>query len=57
MNEVILWLDFTELIVEAGAKGVVCGPEGAQLADNCTMSKLRECQVSYVHVHFSVSGG
>ena len=37
MNEVILWLDFTVLIVEAGAKGVVCGPEDTQLADNCTV--------------------
>jgi len=26
-----------------GAKGVVCGPKGAQLVDNRVLIKLREC--------------
>jgi hypothetical protein len=27
------------------AKGVVCGPGGAQLADNCALTKLRKCHL------------
>ena len=38
-----------------GAKGVVCGPEGARLADNRVPTNLRKChysyQVPYMHFH------
>jgi len=30
-------------IVTVGAKGVVCVPEGAWLADSCALIKLRKC--------------
>jgi hypothetical protein len=43
-----------------GAKGLVCGPEGAWLSDNRVLTKLRKChlflQVPYVHVHVMAPG-
>jgi hypothetical protein len=42
------------------AKGVVCGPEGARLADNRVPTKLRKghlfYQVPYTHVHVMAPG-
>jgi hypothetical protein len=43
-----------------GGKGVVCGPEGARLADNHVPTKLKKShlfyQVPYIHVHFMAPG-
>jgi hypothetical protein len=36
---------FLVLILYLGAKGVVCAPEGARLADNCVPTKLRKCHL------------
>jgi hypothetical protein len=33
------------ICLHLGAKGVVCGPEGAQLADNRVPTKLRKCHL------------
>jgi len=33
------------LYLSLGAKGVVCGPEGARLADNRVPTKLRKCHL------------
>ena len=35
----------TKVHRSSGAKGVVCGPEGAQLADNRVPTKLRKCHL------------
>jgi len=34
---------FANIVLRQGAKGVVCGPEGALLADGCALIKLRKC--------------
>jgi len=31
--------------MQVGAKGVVCGPEGAWFADNRVLTKLRKCHL------------
>jgi hypothetical protein len=36
---------YTCIYIYGVAKGVVCGPEGAQLADNCLPTKLRKCHL------------
>ena len=45
LSEFIIIIIIIIIIIVIGAKGVVCGPGGARLADNRVPTKLRKCHL------------